>query len=153
MNTVTRPTFQVAGLTVRTTNKDNRAAQDIGGLWQQFFKTDLRQQLGTARQGETIYVLYTNYESDYKGFYDVVVGYEVNALNSSLEGVQLYTIPQGHYRELDASGKTIETIPAAWNEIWQQDWPRTYEVDYEQYQFDDQKPMHADAKIYIGVKE
>jgi len=33
--------FKIIGIAVKTTNKDNQSAQDIGKLWQQFYVENL----------------------------------------------------------------------------------------------------------------
>ena len=58
--------FKTIGITVRTTNKDNHAAQDIGSLWARFMSENLRDMI-PHKINDNIYLIYSDYESNYQG--------------------------------------------------------------------------------------
>lgn len=73
MNHVAIKTRTISGLKIRTKNADemNPKTAKIGALWQTFF-TDAMPTL----EPTPLYGVYTNYESDARGEFDVLVGVE-----------------------------------------------------------------------------
>ncbi len=71
--------FTVAGLQVRTRNTDEQRLDTarIAPMWQQFFTEELFDKI-PARQSESfVYGVYSNYESDATGHFDVTAGVQV----------------------------------------------------------------------------
>src|SRR4051812_3983862 len=119
------PMFFVAGLSVRTINKDGQASNDIGGLWQTFTKGNMADKLG-YKEGNEIYCVYTDYESDHTGFYTAILGCKVSAIEHLPEGFAAKAIPAGKYIVFTPRGKFPASITATWRYIWQGDIARKY---------------------------
>jgi predicted transcriptional regulator YdeE len=62
------PMFFIAGLAVRTINKDGQADKDIGNLWQTFTANNMADLL-EERESNELYCVYTDYESDHNDYY------------------------------------------------------------------------------------
>ena len=56
--------IKIIGITVRTTNQDQKAAQDIPVLWDKFMWQGLAEKIPN-RENEAVYCVYTDYEKDY----------------------------------------------------------------------------------------
>lgn len=143
---VTRKT--ITGLKVRTKNEDemNPSTQKIGSLWQNFFENIM------PTLGETpppLYGVYTNYESDAHGEFDVLVGAKDI---EPLEGRETIVLEEGKYLCFKAKGELPQSIIETWGEIWAYfsnencQEKRAYKTDFEKY------ISHDEAEIYIGIE-
>lgn len=118
----------IYGIKTRT---NNSKPQEIGLLWEEFFKTN--------PQGE-IYAVYTNYQSDFHGDYDLIIGSTFGKAEFE------FTIPNGDYLEIPVEGNSPTDIITAWQKIWlNKKLPRTYKVDFEKYCLD------GSVKIYLSI--
>lgn len=145
MEKVTLETQTLYGLSVRTNNQTEMTPNGkIGPLWQDFYS-----QLGQKGIMPSIgYGVYSNYESDHLGDFDLTVAQEEAA---SLAGEQDITIPAGTYLRFEKSGECPQACIDLWKEIWayfeQDNAPRrSYTADYEEY-----LSMNKVA-IYIGIE-
>src|SRR5690349_19105669 len=109
--------FYITGLAVRTSNKDGRAASDIGTLWSRLFAENIAGKI-TNKASDDLYCLYTDYESDHSGAYSTILGYKVNSPSHQPENLVVKDIPGGNYKVYISSGKLPECIAATWNHIW-----------------------------------
>ena len=138
----------VTGLKTRTKNSDemNPEVAKIGLLWQSFF-SDVLPTL--KEQNVPMYGVYTNYESDAMGEFDVLVGVEDLEISAELTSV---TLAEGKYLCFESKGDMPQAIIETWGEIWAyfsdencKD-VRLYKTDFEKYISKDE------AEIYIGVE-
>ena len=138
----------IIGLKVRTKNEDemNPNTQKIGSLWQNFF-TNIMPSLGETPP--PLYGVYSNYESDANGEFDVLVGAESVELLDAREKVIL---EEGTYLCFKAKGELPQAVIETWGEIWayfsdeNSKEKRAYRTDFELYLSKDE------AEIYIGVE-
>jgi predicted transcriptional regulator YdeE len=131
------PAFDVIGLTTRTSNEAQFAGDDkIGPLWGAF--------MGGAGQSipravdETIFSLYTHYESDHHGAYDVILGKSVQPGTQAPAGMIAKHIPAATYLVFPAESRAPEAIVAAWQSVYCYfDEPgapkRAFTIDFERY--------------------
>jgi predicted transcriptional regulator YdeE len=142
--------FSVTGFQARTTNaaEQNPQTAKIGGLWQQFFGSPLFQP--TAG----VVGVYSNYESDAMGSFDVTAGVPSSSLSLGVEpaNTQTVQIQAGQYLVFRGKGAMPQAVIDAWVQIWQHfaqprtDVARAYRTDFEQY-------LGADeVAIHIGVR-
>lgn len=71
-------TFYVIGIAVRTTNENQKAAQDIPVLWNKFMTEGIINQIPN-KADHAIYCIYTDYEKDYTKPYTTILGCKVNS--------------------------------------------------------------------------
>lgn len=147
MTKVTQEAKTITGFKVRTKNEDemNPQTAKIGALWQNYFEQIM------PTLGETpppTYGVYTNYESDAFGEFDVLVGVQGVENIADLETV---TLESGNYLCFEANGELPQAVIDTWGEIWSyfsdENCPqkRLFKTDYECYM------SQSEAKIYIGV--
>ncbi|WP_434580750.1 GyrI-like domain-containing protein [Pseudomonas sp. Z5-35] len=142
--------FTVAGLQVRTRNSEEQQgdAARIGPMWQQFFTKGLFEKV-PARQSESfVYGVYSDYESDATGYFNVTAGVEVDATSAGYPAVN---VEGGDYLVFSAKGPMPDCVIEAWGLIWAYfaDNPQTlrrFTTDFEVYSAPDS------VAIYIGVQ-
>ena len=137
----------ITGISVRTTNaaEFNPATGKIAGLWGRFFNEGLYDKLPGKQAASPIYGVYSNYESDYRGAFDVTAGVACVSSKGTL------VLQAGEYLVFSATGPMPQTVLQTWGAVWQyfQSNPgvaRTYATDFEVYLGTDE------VEIHIGVQ-
>ncbi len=130
MNEINQERIVVKGKMIRT---DNQSIEEIIQLWSDISKMGI--------SGE-IFAVYSNYESDHNGKYDLLIG------NNNLELDNKITIEAGNYLVIDVENSSPEMIGEAWYKIWNNQTiydKRLFTTDFERYFTD------GSAKIYLAV--
>lgn len=140
----------VVGLTIRTSNNDPGMGQSIGSLWQKFFADGVYQSISNKQNGNSI-GLYTNYESNVHGAYDMVVCCEVANTTSLPTGVDTRIIPAGRYAKFVVYGHVQTAVAEFWSKLWSMNLDRKYSCDFEEYQSGPDM-NHAEIHIYISLQ-
>jgi len=139
----------VAGLLIRTSNNDPNMPRLIGELWQGFFSKGTYQSICDKKNDKSI-GLYTNYDSDVNGEYDVMVCCEVENKSNLPIGVYAKVIPAGKYAKFIVQGDMQKAVAEFWMKLWSMDLDRKYSCDFEEYQSGcDIKD--AEIHIYIAL--
>jgi len=138
--------FTVTGHTVRTTNREESdpATARIGGLWGRFFSDPALQGLPQRSDHAHNYGVYSNYESDANGAFDVTAGVAV-ARDGPVK------VEAGDYLVWSGNGPMPQAVLGAWQRIWDYfdahpDVVRRYVSDFEAY------TSPTDVKVWIGVE-
>ncbi|WP_439653676.1 GyrI-like domain-containing protein [Pseudomonas fluorescens] len=141
---------RVSGLQVRTRNADEMlpASAKIGPLWQRFFEQGLCQAIPGKHPDSPVYGVYSGYESDASGFFDVMAGV---ASTAAAQGFESLVIEPGRYLVFEARGPMPDAIIATWQQVWAYfEKPgvesRAFVTDFEVYQAEEV------ARIYIGIR-
>ncbi|CNH77112.1 GyrI-like domain-containing protein [Yersinia pekkanenii] len=142
---------QVAGLTVRTKNSDefNPETAKISGLWTTFLAGNIEDEITGRVPDSPVVAVYSNYESDMKGYYDVTAGVIVDKGNPDYNNV---IIAAGKYLMFEAKGSMPSALIQAWGDVWRffekhQEIKRSYLSDFEQY------CGAEEVQIHIGIIE
>jgi predicted transcriptional regulator YdeE len=134
----------IYGIATRTKNRDemNYETSKIAPLWEKFYQdVPINYQ-----NGDQIYGVYYNYESDFNGEFNVMAGSD--RVNSNLETVK---IEKGNYLVFEGEGQMPHIVIETWSRIWEyftdinSEYTRAYTTDVEHYV--DQNKI----KIYIAV--
>ena len=141
--------FHVAGLTVRTNNRDE-STQDrakIPGLWNRFFSDNVAEKIPQRLTDAPIVGVYSDYDSDASGAYDVTAGVSVSTPNRNFDNVG---IQAGKYMVFEARGAMPAAVIQAWGTIWayfeaHPQVQRCYATDFESYGGPDE------VQIHIGI--
>lgn len=140
MKTVSIESFSVSGTSVRTNNAlEASGSGKLAGLWTRYYESYPPSQ-------ETVYGVYSDYESNASGSYTVTAGTRASSMGDSV-----VTLKPGTYLEFPAEGQMPGAIIDAWKSVWEffsknQPYKRAFETDFEQYN------GPTSAAIYIGVK-
>ncbi|HEX3767815.1 MAG TPA: GyrI-like domain-containing protein [Puia sp.] len=132
MKTTTLSAFHIIGISVRTTNVNNKALKDIGELFGNFVSQNMMGKI-PEKVTEDIYCVYTDYESDFNGPYTAIVGCKVSSLDDIPTGFIGKTIPDAKYQVYKSTGKLSVSLTKTWEEIWNTDLDRRYSADFDIY--------------------
>ena len=149
--------FKVCGISVRTTNKAEMGSNaKLGQLWNRFFAENILQKI-PQRVGDELYAVYCNYESDFNGEYDCLVGVKTE-LSEPIDGLTSIEVPAGNYLKLKTErGPVFQVVGGLWQKIWSMSPSeiggiRSYIADYEVYGAEAANPNDARVEILIGYK-
>ncbi len=152
MNKVNIEPFKIIGISVRTTNENNQAAKDIADLWSRFMNDKVLEAIPN-KIDNTVYSIYTEYESDHTKQYTTILGCRVENLNDIPEGMIGKFIEGGNYVKLSDKGDLMKgLIVNKWAEIWEMDLDRVFTADYEVFGEKAQNPADAEIDFLIAVK-
>ena len=135
--------FSIAGLTVRTSNREESDSQvaRIGKLWSRFFDERVYEKTPHRVYDMRLYGVYSGYESDAHGAFDLTAGVAVSGGSSAVR------IEAGDYLVFTGQGEMPQMVLAVWQSIWQYfeqhlDVRRTYRSDFEAYSGPEQVAIH-----------
>lgn len=135
--------FHVAGLSVRTTNREEMmpATARIGTLWQRFYTEQTAASTPRRTADDRIFGVYSAYESNAHGAFDVTAGVAVAGAEGSI------LVPGGDYLVFNGQGEMPQTVIATWQRVWQYfeahpELQRSYRSDFEAYAGADQVTIH-----------
>ncbi|MCD6065683.1 MAG: AraC family transcriptional regulator [Bacteroidetes bacterium] len=152
MNKQTLQPFSVIGISIRTTNENNQAAQDIPVLWAKFMSEGILQKIPN-KIDSSIYSIYTEYEKDHTRPYTTILGCRVSSLETIPEGMVGKQFEGGTYDVRTAKGNIMEgLVYNEWLKIWAADLPRTFTADFEVYGEKAQNPMDAEVDIFVAIR-
>jgi predicted transcriptional regulator YdeE len=144
--------FNIIGISVRTTNENNKAMQDIGQLWGRFMSEDVHAKIPN-KADDTIYSVYTEYEKDYTGPYTTILGCRVSSLENIPDGMVSVGIGGGAYKQYITKGNLMQGIVGQqWMKIWNDTIDRRYTSDFEVYGEKASNPQDAEVEIYVAIK-
>jgi len=148
----------IAGIQIRTSNTAELSGQGkIAPLWQRFFAENLLAQI-PHQTGNSLYAVYSNYESDEYGEYDYLLGAQVTSAGNLPAGITIATVATGRYAVVTTEkGPVTEMVPGTWKEIWQMpaedlDGKREFLTDYEVYGERATDPTNAIVEIHVGLE-
>lgn len=152
MNKVKIEPFMIIGIWVRTTNENNQASNEIAGLWGKFMGQNVLEAIPN-KIDNTIYSIYTDYESDHTKPYTAILGCKVLTLNSIPDEMIGKSFDGGNYVKLSAKGDLMKgLIVNKWTEIWEMDLDRAFTADFEVFGEKAQNPNDAEIDFLIAVK-
>lgn len=131
-----RATKTIVGIRYITSNSQNSITNDIGKLWERFFKDRISDKIQNKVSNE-IFAVYYDYEADHTKSYTILIGCEIknDSPTQIQEGLVSKTIESGIYAKFQAVGKNGDNPKSidCWNVIWKTDLKRRYTTDYEKY--------------------
>ncbi len=144
--------IHIIGIQVRTSNNNNRAAQDIGAMWNKIYQENIGGQV-PQKVSSDLYAVYSHYESNFKEEYTYTLGYRVSNLDEIPEGLHGNSIEPGNYKTFLAKGTMPMPIITAWEEIWELEnkLNRSYQTDYEVYSEKANQGDQSEVPIFIGI--
>ena len=151
------PAMTIVGIETRTCNADESDPKraKIPALWQRFYG-DNSPCAVAGRIGDTVFGVYSRYESDHNGAYSLLAGVEVAPIERVPAELHTVSIPAAEYFLFLADGAMPQAIIAAWGEVWRyfedgraqrRGYRRAFTCDFERY-----RAAHPDrAEIFISV--
>lgn len=143
--------FYIIGISVRTTNVNNKALKDIGDLFGNFIGQNLMPKIPN-KMTEDIYCVYTEYESDYMGSYTTIIGCKVSSLAEIPGGFIGKTIPESKYKVYRSTGKLSVSLVKTWETIWSSsNLDRRYTADFDIYGEKARDFDNAEMDTYVAI--
>lgn len=144
--------FKIIGISVRTSNVNGKAAQDIPALWQKFMAQETAKNIPNLID-ESAYAVYTNYEGDHMKPYDTIIGCKVSSLDKIPDGMVGHEITGGTYAEFLSKGDLMQgAVISTWTEIWNTpDLKRVYSSDFELYDQRAKDMSNAEVPILVAI--
>lgn len=143
--------FNVIGIFIRTKNEEGHADQQIPKLWNRFWEEEIIKKI-PQRTEDTIYAVYTDYESDFRGSYTFLIGCKVPENTPIPDGMIEREIPAQKYVVYTAKGNYPESLIDTWGEIWGSQTPRAYSADFEVYNEDFTGDQNSKVDVYVALK-
>jgi predicted transcriptional regulator YdeE len=150
MTITTLEAFHIIGISVRTTNVNNKALKDIGELFGNFVGQNILQKIPN-KISEDIYCVYTDYESDFNGPYTTIIGCKVSSLEDIPTGLTGKTIPESKYQVYRSTGKLSISLAKTWEGIWNSDLNRRYSADFDIYGEKARDFENAELDTYVAI--
>ena len=152
MQEVEIKSFKIIGIGLRTTNRNNKVAKDIGELWQYFIKEGIINKIPN-KLDDTVYSLYTYYEGDHTEPYIAMLGCKVDSLDDIPMGMIGKSIENGKYAKITVKGDLSKgLIVDQWSKIWNMELNRLFTSDFEVFGKKAQNPSDAEVDFCIAIK-
>lgn len=154
--TVRISAFSVAGIAVRTRNSEemNPAIARLGGLWDRFFSQGWGRKLPSLADDARIFGVYSGYESNEHGAFDVTAGVAVAepSLAQGVPGAACVDIQAGDYLVFTGQGEMPQMVVDTWVRIWRYfaqnpQVQRRFGTDFEAYEGPDQVAIHIGVML------
>ena len=144
--------FDVVGVSVITSNKDGKAADDINKLWEDFFQTSVGQRV-LNKENDVIYAVYSDYEGDHEAPYRITIGYKVTEKPTDMDDDLVHVaVQKGEYGIMSAAGEQPKALLETWEAIWSSDLDRTFQTDFEVYGPRFFEAGVHEVLVHIGLK-
>jgi predicted transcriptional regulator YdeE len=148
-----KPEIKLIGIEVRTINREEMdpSTAKIPGLWGRLFQEKIAERIPNKKTDGHLLGTYTKYESDHTGPYSLIVGLEVDNLESIPSGMTGLTIPAGLYLVFTTQGPMPKALIDTWVCIWnyfpkESSHMRLYTTDYEVHHGNDKVEIHIAVK-------
>jgi predicted transcriptional regulator YdeE len=144
--------FSIIGIAVRTTNENNQSGKDIPALWDKFMAEGIIEKIPN-KIDNTLYCIYTDYESDYTKPYTTILGCKVANADTIPDGMVAKTFAGGEYTRYTVKGNLMQGVVFnEWIKIWDSNIERAYTADFEVYGEKAQNTADAEVDIFIAIK-
>jgi predicted transcriptional regulator YdeE len=141
--------FTVAGITVRTRNADESDGDraKLPAHWGRFFKDRVAERVDDRIPESPIFGVYSRYESDRHGLYDLTAGVGVASSASHAPRVDYVDVHGGRYLVFEAHGPLPDAVIDGWKAVWNwfdasTEYKRAYTTDFEAYRGPDDVAIH-----------
>jgi predicted transcriptional regulator YdeE len=144
--------FNVIGISVRTTNENGQAGQDIPALWNKFMTEGIADQIPN-KIDNSLFCIYTEYEKDHTKPYTTILGCKVENLDTIPNGMVGKNFEETTYKKHIAKGNILQGIVfEEWTKIWNSDLARTFTADFEVYSEKAQNLENVEVDIFVAVR-
>lgn len=145
---------RIVGLAMRTTNtaESDLSSAKIPKLWERFGKERWAERLEEVGAFGPTTAVYSAYESDVTGSYQLLVGRQVRDSSPVSAPLQVVSTSQGSYLAFHCSGPLPQAVIAGWRDVWtyfaSANAPaRAYTFDFEIY------PDAGPVEIWVAVRD
>jgi predicted transcriptional regulator YdeE len=143
--------IKLIGVKTRTSNEKIEA---INAFWQEFYSKGIFDQIPNKIDPRFVFGVYTNYESDYNGEYDLIIACEVAGFEGISDDLISFVIPKDKYAifQESAAMPMHDKIGLLWNRIWSSQLNRKYAIDFEKYEVSTCFSENPNIQVNISIK-
>ena len=145
------PARTVIGISRRTSNADGRSTNDIMSAWTEFLQTNASAKIKSRSLPPTMYAVYSDYASDWRGEYSYLIGAGVTRAGTVPEGMEVRQIPVQTYAIFTAKGQMPDEVLAVWSLVWLSDLPRVFTFDFEVYDRRFTNPKQKEVDVCVAI--
>jgi len=145
---------RIVGLAIRTTNtaESDPSSAKIPKLWERFGRERWAERLDEVGAFGPTTAVYSAYESDVTGSYQLLVGRQVRDSSPVSAPLQVVSTSPGSYRAFHCSGPLPQAVIDGWRDVWtyfaSANVPaRAYTSDFEIY------PDSGPVEIWVAVRD
>lgn len=139
--------LMVAGISVVTNNANemDEETAKISPLWNKYLDENIYSKTFNKSKKDSLYGVYSEYESDEKGDYKITIGTEVTKPKNAI------VIENQRYLVFSKKGEFPEVVMEAWKDVWEyfenenSEYKRAFKIDFEKYATIDK------LDIYISI--
>ncbi len=144
--------FKIIGISIRTTNENNKSQEDLTKLWGQFYAENILEKVPNKISNE-VFSIYTDYKSDFTEDYLTIIGVPVSTLEEIPNGLIGREFQSDNFQKITAKGKMPNAVVNTWIDIWNRDKElnRKYSYDFEVYGENSKKGENSEVDIYIAT--
>ena len=144
--------FKIIGISIRTTNENNKSQEDLTKLWGQFYAENILEKVPNKISNE-VFSIYTDYKSDFTEDYLTIIGVPVSSLEEIPNGLIGREFQSDNFQKFTAKGEMPNAVVNTWINIWNRDKElnRKYSYDFEVYGENSQKGENSEVDIYIAT--
>jgi predicted transcriptional regulator YdeE len=154
--TLHRPGLVVVGIQARISNREemNPGTARIPALWARW--ANLAADL-PPRTHETLYAVYSDYESDHLGAYSLTIGHALTPETEAPPEMARVVVPSGRYAVVTTRrGAMPGIVREAWQRVWtaseaELGGRRAFTVDYEVYDERSRNPADAEVDLNLAI--
>jgi predicted transcriptional regulator YdeE len=153
---VERKEMRVMGLKTRTNSQaeSHPKTGKIRGLWDRFYDENLKAQILNRMDPDVLLAVYSNYENDFLGNYDTLIGAQVSGFENIPPGLSSEILLPSKYLVFKAKGQMPKAVIETWKEIWvyfsnpKLPHRRAYTADFEWYH----SARSNEVDIFVAIK-
>jgi predicted transcriptional regulator YdeE len=123
----------------------NQSPKRIGAFWQDFFSSNISVLIPNQVSSD-IFCLYTEYEGDYRAPYKMIIGHEVSSLDEIPQNMEGIEFKYDHHSCIRVIGEMPHAILKVWQEIWANNIPRVYRLDFQRHKGDGSVDIFVEYK-------
>lgn len=155
METIRWEKMKIAGLKIRTSNKNAMENQTIAAAWNDFFEQEIFLQI-EQRLDQNIYWVYANFDEWFSSDslnkeYDLFIGCKVPDDFEAFDNIEILEIPEQNYQVFTAKWKLPDAVIQQWEKIWKSGVSKNFSYDIEVYGDKSQLWDQSEVDILIGV--
>jgi predicted transcriptional regulator YdeE len=149
----TKKGMKIIGIKTRTKNDMGKPNLEIMNLWNQFMSENIIEKIPN-KVNQDIYSIYTDYESNFMGEYNLILGLSVTSLDHIPEGMIGRQFDDEKFKIYEAKGSMPGAVINTWVEIWKNDAAlnRKYSYDYEIYNEKSRNGDDSVVNVHIALK-
>lgn len=125
------------GISTVTSFNEDQIEKDLQEVWEYFLKEDISYVINDIVDPR-IFVVYSDYDKEYDGYFTVTVGYMAASADDVYEGLSAVTVSPSTFAVLESDEKGENAVAGLWERVLCSDLKRKNDFDIEAYTLNDE---------------